>query len=225
MVEVSFEPLLIGIDAVSSIKFAGCPSLMYVATKAGQIFEVTINNATSAVRSSSSSISLSHQPQHCLPRSDVRCVQVEQVRLILDLSSEIVTPSSQAGAAGAGASASSSSSAGSNSTSGSASASSNAADQPGLLGMAFPPDFADTGLFYLYFSARSSAGGAGGAGAAGAAGGASGTAGGADGAVCGDESSMLDHVNRLAEYRLDSTSGIAKYVCHKTFVASKPLSH
>jgi hypothetical protein len=59
MVEVSFEPLLIGIDAVSSIKFAGCPSLMYVATRAGQIFEVTINNATSAVRSSSSSISLS----------------------------------------------------------------------------------------------------------------------------------------------------------------------
>jgi len=135
------------------------------------------------------------------------------VRLILDLSSEIATPSTQASTTAGGA------------TSG-ASASSNAADQPGLLGMAFPPNFADSGLFYVYFSASSSsaaaggaAGGAatatssgGGAATASSSGGSATTATSSGSAMCGNESTMLNHVNRLAEYRLDPSSGIAKYV-------------
>jgi len=50
MTDMSFNPMILGIDAVSSIKFAGCPSLMYVATKSGQIYEVTLDSTETIVR-------------------------------------------------------------------------------------------------------------------------------------------------------------------------------
>jgi len=151
MTDMSFNPMILGIDAVSSIKFAGCPSLMYVATKSGQIYEVTLDSTETIV---------------------------EQIVLILDLSSNVTTAASPSLTA----------------------SSASLIDQPGLLGMAFAADFETTNLFYVYYSAPSAAA-------------ASFNASLYDptSSICGSESAYVDHVNILAEYKLDNITRVATF--------------